>query len=326
LFVEIIAPGAELSGLEAIDPFGEAIVEAKVTINRQRQVNDLECTFENDQGQISLIVGRELQDRWVTDDDTTLTFQFSRLGLGAQQASLSCVARGRGTYEDRQVLEGTRITAPVNLLPATPPGAQIDEASVSLDFTADGVGSLSFTSSNTLVERFDATITCGDTFLIGPLAVTDQDHSTARRDPDVVVYALPLEGPTVRDGQACNVTIQPLFRDWKDELVTAPSAFQQVVYATPDEDGPEAMALALRLQPNPTQGPVTAVIEVLTSTLMDLQVFDGLGRQVAKVRGLVPVGASEHPLNLTDVAPGVYFVRLIVDGQPPINQRLTIVR
>ena len=51
----------------------------------------------------------------MSEQDTTIAFTFSRLGLGAQQTTLSCVARGRGVYEDRQAIEGSRVTTTVEL-------------------------------------------------------------------------------------------------------------------------------------------------------------------------------------------------------------------
>ena len=58
---------------------------------------------------------------------------------------------------------------------------------------------------------------------------------------------------------------------------------------------------------------------------VELAVFDALGRRVATpVAALLSIGAHELPLQANSLKPGLYLVRLLVEGQPAATRQLVI--
>ena len=93
-----------------------------------------------------------------------------------------------------------------------------------------------------------------------------------------------------------------------------------------DEKGPEPGA-TLSVAPNPTRGQTALRLQLDAPAPVRLSVFDVRGREL-RVLLDEPVGTDRQHVDLdtSTLAPGVYMVRLVVDGQAPVSQMLTVVR
>jgi hypothetical protein len=82
---------------------------------------------------------------------------------------------------------------------------------------------------------------------------------------------------------------------------------------------------ALTLVPNPApDGHATALLTLATAASAELTVLDVLGRVVwVAPAQKFPAGSHAVPLDMHAVPPGLYLVRLTVDGQP-ITRRLVV--
>ncbi|MEO0557521.1 MAG: choice-of-anchor B family protein [Bacteroidota bacterium] len=97
--------------------------------------------------------------------------------------------------------------------------------------------------------------------------------------------------------------------------------------AVADDASPEATDAALTVAPNPSRSQTALSIQLEEPAPVRLSVFDVRGREL-RVLLDEPVGTDRQRVDLdtSRLAPGVYVVRLVVDGQAPISQMLTVVR
>ena len=81
------------------------------------------------------------------------------------------------------------------------------------------------------------------------------------------------------------------------------------------EGGPDAGLALLAPAPNPFRGSTRLRFRLDAPGDVSLEVFDALGRRVARLAGTF--GAGEHPVPLDGaaLAPGAYLVRLAAAGQ-----------
>ena len=97
--------------------------------------------------------------------------------------------------------------------------------------------------------------------------------------------------------------------------------------AVTDEANPEAAAATLTVAPNPSQGQTALTLQLGEPSPVRLSVFDVRGRELQVLLD-ESIGTDRQRVDLdtSTLAPGVYLVRLVVDGQAPISQMLTVVR
>ncbi len=95
---------------------------------------------------------------------------------------------------------------------------------------------------------------------------------------------------------------------------------------TAAEDGMALESLGLEAYPNPSSGSVAVRYTLAAPGPVRLAVYDVLGREVAVLADAVqPVGEHAVQLGGSDLAAGVYLVRLEVGGET-LTRRLTLVR
>ena len=79
--------------------------------------------------------------------------------------------------------------------------------------------------------------------------------------------------------------------------------------------------------PNPTRGATTFRLALPRSGRVRLEAFDVSGRLLgAAVDGVLAAGRYELRWDARGTAPGVYFARLLVDGQVRARRQLVVVR
>ena len=84
--------------------------------------------------------------------------------------------------------------------------------------------------------------------------------------------------------------------------------------------------LALRAFPNPTPGRATVAVTLDAPAALTVAVHDALGRLVARLAdGPAPAGRLALDLDASRLAPGVYVVRVVADGEVQ-TARLSVVR
>jgi hypothetical protein len=172
--------------------------------------------------------------------------------------------------------------------------------------------------------------------------------SRGESDPDardryfLHVYSNPADpaGSTLMlvdiDGDASTVdplivTTGNLQIHWQpcDEEVAAPSRASQA-FEEPMVSLPAELSFAAP-RPNPSMGPMTLRFALPREADVQLAIFDVTGRKVKDVAmGRAQAGVHDVAWDLSDarhqpVARGVYFARLIVDGQM-LSRTLTVVR
>jgi hypothetical protein len=83
-----------------------------------------------------------------------------------------------------------------------------------------------------------------------------------------------------------------------------------------------------RAWPNPTRGALRLPLALARASTVDWSLHDVQGRRVATLwRGAAEAGSSELLARAPrDLAPGLYFARLRVDGREHASQRVAIVR
>jgi hypothetical protein len=84
------------------------------------------------------------------------------------------------------------------------------------------------------------------------------------------------------------------------------------------------LAAGLNLYPNPTTGSTTLTFDLVRPGHVELLVFDNLGRRVSGQTRELPGGANTLRWDLGTARPGLYFVRLAVDGQPAATRQLQV--
>ena len=94
-----------------------------------------------------------------------------------------------------------------------------------------------------------------------------------------------------------------------------------------DESAPHTATATLSVAPNPARGQATFTLQLEAPAPVRLSVFDVRGREL-RVLLDEPVGMDRQRVDLdtSTLAPGAYVVRLVVEGQAPISQMLTVVR
>jgi len=97
--------------------------------------------------------------------------------------------------------------------------------------------------------------------------------------------------------------------------------------AVADETSPEASTATLTVAPNPSRSQTALTLQLDAPAPVRLSVFDVRGREL-RVLLDESVGTDRQRVDLdtSTLAPGAYLVRLVVDGQAPISQMLTVVR
>ncbi|GAB3576274.1 hypothetical protein GCM10027345_12610 [Hymenobacter daeguensis] len=85
------------------------------------------------------------------------------------------------------------------------------------------------------------------------------------------------------------------------------------------------LASGVSLYPNPAHGSTALGFTLPRAGRVELSVFDNTGRRVAAPAAeLLPAGAQTLRWNTGAVKPGLYFVRLAVDGQPVATRQLAV--
>jgi hypothetical protein len=80
---------------------------------------------------------------------------------------------------------------------------------------------------------------------------------------------------------------------------------------------------ALALWPNPARATATVQLPALAVGPITLTLLDALGRPVRTETPQLATYATQHPLDLTGLAPGLYLVRLSTNGTT-VTQRLVV--
>lgn len=84
----------------------------------------------------------------------------------------------------------------------------------------------------------------------------------------------------------------------------------------------EATTVAWNLYPNPADQRVTLAATLPTAGPVQVQLLDPLGRTLRRLTASAPGGAFRQELDLTDVAPGLYIVRLSAPDGTTATRRL----
>ncbi len=82
----------------------------------------------------------------------------------------------------------------------------------------------------------------------------------------------------------------------------------------------------LTLYPNPATTAVTLQAEATTAGLAEVLIINALGQTVRRETRAVSAGSTQLRLPLTDLAAGVYTLRLHLPGAAPVRQRLLVSR
>ncbi|MEL6923138.1 MAG: T9SS type A sorting domain-containing protein, partial [Bacteroidota bacterium] len=77
----------------------------------------------------------------------------------------------------------------------------------------------------------------------------------------------------------------------------------------------------LRLYPNPTNGQVRLDLELSQLATVDLRIYSVVGQEVLQ-RPLARFREMSYELDVSHLPEGVYFVRLVLDGQQQVTRRL----
>jgi hypothetical protein len=95
------------------------------------------------------------------------------------------------------------------------------------------------------------------------------------------------------------------------------------------EDGAPSeapLALSLRVFPNPSRTTATLSLDLTAAGLVTVEVFDALGRRVARVHdGELAAGGRAFAVDTGSLPPGVYVARA-VSPAGAVSERLTVVR
>ena len=109
------------------------------------------------------------------------------------------------------------------------------------------------------------------------------------------------------------------------DLVTWGIHFQNTPAGVGGAHAP-AVSLAIRGE-NPARGSAQFEFALPASGTVDLALFDLAGRRVARLyAGSAPAGLTVLHWSAAHVAPGAYFARLAVDGEPKAERKLTLIR
>ncbi|MEM6327132.1 MAG: T9SS type A sorting domain-containing protein, partial [Bacteroidota bacterium] len=140
---------------------------------------------------------------------------------------------------------------------------------------------------------------------------------------DTDVFTFEKEGPPSRP--AADMTIEPLLAAALDDVFVVPSEAFEIVAA--DVRGlPEAAGL-LAPRPNPFASRTTLTVALPAPANVRLSVVDARGREVAVLaEGHREAGHHASVLEGGNLPPGVYLVRLLVDGQPLATRRVLLAR
>ena len=85
------------------------------------------------------------------------------------------------------------------------------------------------------------------------------------------------------------------------------------------------LAAGVSLYPNPTSGRTTLTFTLNRAAHAELNVFDAVGRSVATVASAaLPAGPQELRWEAGTAKPGLYLVRLVVDGQPAATRQVVV--
>ncbi|MBH8558387.1 DUF4394 domain-containing protein [Hymenobacter negativus] len=85
------------------------------------------------------------------------------------------------------------------------------------------------------------------------------------------------------------------------------------------------LVAGLSLYPNPTHGRTALAFNMARPGQVELSVVDALGRRVATVpSAALPAGPQELRWEAGTAKPGLYLMRLVVDGQPAATRQLVI--
>ena len=95
--------------------------------------------------------------------------------------------------------------------------------------------------------------------------------------------------------------------------------------ATGTRNRDEVAVAQLGIYPNPVSSATTVSFRLTKATAVSLAVFDALGRQVQQLQaGVMPAGTQTLSWDATQARAGVYFVRLLLDGQSAGVQRAVV--
>ena len=95
-----------------------------------------------------------------------------------------------------------------------------------------------------------------------------------------------------------------------------------VVTAVRDRAG---LAAGVSVYPNPTSGHTALAFTLPRAAHAELNVFDAVGRRVETAKSaLLPAGPQELRWEASTARPGLYLVRLVVDGQPAAARQVVV--
>ena len=114
----------------------------------------------------------------------------------------------------------------------------------------------------------------------------------------------------------------------EDYEMIAWAAQNAVWFSTPTDLEPGiAEPVEVSVGPNPAPGRTTLSVRLTQPADMTVSVVDVLGRTVVRQDlGVRPAGETRAPLELGDLASGLYLIRTVVGGQPAPTVPLTVVR
>jgi hypothetical protein len=85
------------------------------------------------------------------------------------------------------------------------------------------------------------------------------------------------------------------------------------------------LATGFGLYPNPARGGARLTFTLARASRVELGVFDAMGRRVAtQLAGLLPTGPQALAWNASSLKAGLYFVRLVVNGQPAATRQVVL--
>ena len=77
--------------------------------------------------------------------------------------------------------------------------------------------------------------------------------------------------------------------------------------------------------PIPARNELNVDLSTVAEQSVQLELFDALGQRVRQVR-IDRAGASAHTLNVSELAPGRYLLRIATDGRAPVSKPVIVVR
>lgn len=189
---------------------------------------------------------------------------------------------------------------------------------------------ISVTSAEGCVSSTD-TITVAFYETVAPTVSSDANGILTCSNDTAASYQWYLNGAPIAN--ATDVTYCPLESgNYAVEIVddNGCEISSALVEYTFSDDSPCATSvdeygLSMDIYPNPSTGVFTIDYALEKQVAMELSVFDMFGKQVLEAES-IRTKSGTRALDLSSEAEGVYFIRILLDGEQIVQHRLVIVR